>query len=353
MFSLTKWIAILVSSAAPLIKRCIVCTTYETSVKTLLLAMPILLLNAVFAGAEEYDAAKITPVNTPCESPSPDPRAIKRSCTGRDAIFFVHGIYGDKDTFKNGIFDWPSKLAEALDDQVDVYVIEYRTKLLSWLKRDIASFDDVSDALFAKLQGKPMPGSGNMRDGLLSFRPYRSVGFIAHSLGGNITAAYIHTVKSELGHEERAQNGFLITLGTPANGAQIANVGVAIKSMLGIQDPLLRSLERDNTFVRMLASWRNAEDRKATRFDCRPVDLYVGVEGAPMLGMTIVSKESAEEPYKTLAQEVKFFDGYDHSRIAKPIDANDPVYVWVLDIIKKERKRLDDWDQPALCQRSF
>ncbi|MBY3181026.1 hypothetical protein HFO24_04985 [Rhizobium laguerreae] len=352
MLSLTRWIAVFVSSAALIIRRWIVCITCKSSVKTLLLALPILLLNAVFAGAEEYDAIKITAVNTPCEIPSADLPVPKRSCTGRDAVFFVHGIYGDKDTFKNGNFDWPSTLAKALDDEVDVYVIEYHTKLLSWLKRDIASFDDVSDALFAKLQGKPRPGSGNIRDGLLSFRPYRSVGFIAHSLGGNVTAAYIHTVKSELGHEERAQNGFLITLGTPANGAQIANVAVAIKSMLGIEDPLLKSLERDNTFVRMLASWRNAEDRKATRFYCRPVDLYVGVEGAPMHGMTIVSKESAEEPYKALAREVKFFEGYDHSRIAKPIDANDPVYVWVLDTIKNERKRLDHWDQPKLCRRS-
>jgi len=320
--------------------------------KKLLLALPILLfLNPVFAGAEESDAIKITAVNIPCGLPARSAPVPIRPCTGRDAIFFVHGIYGDKDTFKNGQFDWPSELAMQLGDEVDIYVIEYRTKLLSWLKRDVASFDEVSDALFAELQGQPWPESGPTRRGLLSSRPYRSIGFISHSLGGNITAAYIHTVKSELGHEERAQNSFLITLGTPANGAQIANVAIAIKSMLGMPDPLLRSLERDNTFVRMLASWRNAEDRKANRFNCRPVNLYVGVEGAAMNGMTIVPLDSAKEPYRNLAKQVKLFESYDHGRIAKPTDAKDPVYVWVADIIEQERQRLNDWKKPTLCRR--
>lgn len=305
------------------------------------------------ATAQDNVPATVTAVNTPCEEPAPNAPVPKRPCTGRDAIFFVHGIYGDKDTFKNGTFYWPAELAKDLDDDVDIYVIEYRTKLLAWLKRDIASFDEVSDALFAKLQGQPRPGWGNTRDGLLSFRRYRSIGFIAHSLGGNITAAYIHSVKSELGHEERAQNSFLITLGTPANGAQIANVAIAIKTILQTRDPLLQSLERDNTFLKMLTSWRNAEDRKATRFDCRPVNLYVGVEGAPMYGMTVVSKESAEEPYKRLAKKIKVFEGYDHARIAKPTDARDEIYVWVRDIVKDERRRLDQWSEPSLCRRQF
>jgi hypothetical protein len=292
--------------------------------------------------ASGTEAVRITGINTT------DPTSVaidQDRFHTRDAVFFVHGIYGDVDTFKNGDFYWPSELAKEFNNELDVYTIEYRTKLLSWLKRDIASFDDVSGALFEKLHGYD-------GQGLLSSRPYRSVGFIAHSLGGNVTAAYIHTVKSELGHVERAQNSFLITLGTPANGAQIANVAALIKNMLGVQDPLLQSLERDNTFVRMLASWRNAENRKAARFRCRPVNLYVAVEGTPMYGMTVVSRESAEEPYKYLANEVKMFEEYDHSRLAKPIGANDPVFVWVRDIIKKERKRLGDWTGP-LCSAPY
>ena len=294
--------------------------------------MPIL-ASAAPAGTE---AVRITAINQESEATDKD-----RFRT-RDAVFFVHGIYGDKDTFKNGDFYWPSELAKELNNELDIYAIEYHTKLLSWLKRDIAAFDDVSGALFEELHG-------HNENGLLSKRPYRSVGFIAHSLGGNVTAAYIHTVKSALGHVERAKNSFLITLGTPANGAQIANVAALIKNMLGMQDPLLQSLERDNTFVRMLATWRNAETDKAARLQCRPVNLYVGVEGTSMYGMTIVSRESAARPYIGIANEVKLFAEYDHSQLAKPVDQNDPVFVWVRDIIKNERKRMDEWTGP-LCR---
>jgi hypothetical protein len=154
--------------------------------KGFLLALPILLLVPVFGWAEENDAVKITAVNIPCEKQAPSAPEPAGVCTKRDALFFVHGIYGDKDTFQNGQFYWPSAVAEQFPG-VDVYVIEYRTKLLSWLKRDVASFDEVSDALFAKLQGRPEVG---FDDGVLSLRPYRSIGFIAHSLGGNVTAAY-------------------------------------------------------------------------------------------------------------------------------------------------------------------
>jgi hypothetical protein len=311
--------------------------------KSLLFVLPILLLTTLFTRGDEIDGVSIDPINVPC--------ATQSSCMARDAVFFVHGIYGDKDTFKNGTFDWPNEFAKQFDNKVDVYVITYPTKLISWLKKDIASFEDISDNIFALLQGKPIPGGGRMRDGLLSDRPYRSVGFMAHSLGGNVAAAYIHSVKSELGHEARAQNSFLITLGTPADGAQIANVAVVAKSILAIRDPLLQSLGRDNTFLRMLASWRNAENVKANHFDCRPVNLYVGVEGSPMLGMTIVSKESAEEPYRNIAKEVKVFEGYNHSQIAKPADANDPVFVWVRDIVKGEQERLNTWSG-KLCRAS-
>lgn len=307
-----------------------------------------LLMNPLSAHAAESEAVTITAINTPCAEPAPGDLHPQRPCSGRDALFFVHGIYGGRDTFKNGTFDWPAELAKELPD-VDVYVIEYRTKLLSWLKRDVASFDEVSDGIFAALQGKPRPGWGDIRDGLLAYRQYRSIGFVAHSLGGNVAAAYIHTVKSELGHEERARNAFLITLGTPANGAQIANVGVVVKTLLHTPDPLLRSLERDNTFLRMLTSWRNAESRKATRFQCRPVSLYVGIEGTPTYGMTVVSRESAEEPYRDLAREVRVFEKYDHARIAKPADATDPVYIWVRDIVRKEQARMKNWGAQRLC----
>lgn len=300
------------------------------------------------SGAVELPAADILPIKDCLEDEA------RRPCKRRDAIFFVHGIFGDVDTFTNGSYRWPQELAADFPD-VDVFVIEYRTQLLSWLKSDVATFDQIAEVLMSTMQG-PVRDDGRSRRlgmGLVTERGYRSIGFIAHSLGGNVTAAYLHSVKSELGHTARAQNAYLIALGTPAEGSYLANVGDIMKKFLNQDDPLLSSLRRDNLFLRMLAMWRRAEDRKSQRFRCRSVNLYVGIEGASVYGIPVVSKQSATAPYEDLAKEIKVFDTYNHFRIAAPDKKTDPLNVWVTDIIKKERRRMDSWTAPRVCDRDL
>jgi hypothetical protein len=295
------------------------------------------------SNAADWAAAEIVTIKD-CYTQS-----VERPCESRDAIFFVHGIFGDVETFTNGSYRWPEELAADFPD-VDVFVIKYRTQLLNWLDSDVATFDEIAEVLMSKMQG-PVVNDGGSRvlpDGFVTRRNYRSVGFIAHSLGGNVTAAYLHSVKSELGHSARAQNAYIITLGTPAEGSYLANVGLIMKRFLHLNDPLLTSMERDNLFLRMLAMWRRAEDQKSQRFNCRPVHLYVGIEGASVYGIPVVSEQSAKEPYERLAKKIKVFSTYDHFRIAAPDGKIDPLNVWVTDIIKDERKRMDEWKQP-LC----
>jgi hypothetical protein len=57
----------------------------------------------------------------------------------------------------------------------------------------------------SKMQGPVFNDVRFLPEGFVTSRGYRSVGFIAHSLGGNVITAYIHSVKSELGHSARAQ----------------------------------------------------------------------------------------------------------------------------------------------------
>src|SRR5712691_3669242 len=138
------------------------------------------------------------------------------SCRGRHAIVFVHGIYGGSETFTNTAvsppFSWSEQVPrEIAGSPVDTFRAEYRTALLSWAKEDIASLDDIITTIY--------PEFARLRQ-----RGYSSVNFVAHSLGGNVVKAYLHSVKSEEGHIERAKHGFVMTLGTPVNGASIANV---------------------------------------------------------------------------------------------------------------------------------
>ena len=173
-------------------------------------------------------AAKVAEVRQTC---------LYTQCPRHDAIVFVHGIYGDDETFKNGDFDWPRMLPEQIGGRtIDVYRIDYKTVMLAWLRSHVATMDEVSYSIFRALY----PESGDFTDRVLNPNRYRSVNFIAHSLGGNVVQAFLHTVKSELGHEERARYGFVITLATPVYGAQISNVATIAKQVLGIQnDPLL------------------------------------------------------------------------------------------------------------------
>lgn len=289
-------------------------------------------------GIAEPAAAEIQEVRRSCD---------RSFCPDHDAIFFVHGIFGDKDTFRNGEFDWPSRIPETIAGQtIDIYKINYTTHMFAWLDKDIASLDEVVDAVFAGLQGSDPFINGKVHH-------YRSVGFITHSLGGNVIAAYLHSVKSELGHADRARHGFLITLGAPVNGSAVANFGGFVKQHILMRDKLLTSLEKDNTFLRMMTVWRKAEHRKEIRFDCRPVNLYAAAEGAPLYGTIIVPKDSAQTPIEGLAREIKLFESYNHEQISKPASETDPVYVWVNDILTREEKRLNEWGRQPLCRQNY
>jgi hypothetical protein len=275
------------------------------------------------------DAVTIKPVRQSCKS---------NDCRDYDAIFFIHGIYGDNTTFKVGTFNWPEHIPQVIQGRkIDVFRIEYRSALVSWLENGVGSMDEIVDALLEKFYDN----AGDNR--YLDFKRYRSASFIAHSLGGNVVAAFLHSVKSRWGHVERARYPFVVTLGTPINGAEIANVLRTAKRLLGMRDRLLDSLERDNTFLRMMERWKWAETAKARRFDCRPVDLYVGVEGELLPRWRVVRNSSADRTDSPLsiATEIKKFPELNHLTIAKPKRPADPQYAWVERILNDEMKRIN------------
>jgi hypothetical protein len=171
--------------------------------------------------------------------PAPDKEICKDiDCSHRDALVFVHGIYGSRETFRNPVtnFDWPAGFPRIVAGRtVDTYILDYETRLVSWAKGTQPDFSEIDDAVFNALKQ-------------LRKSNYRSIGFVAHSLGGNIATSYIHGVKSRFGHAERSQHAFVITLGTPVLGADVANLASTLKAKLGMSDPLLESLKKDSLF---------------------------------------------------------------------------------------------------------
>ncbi len=268
----------------------------------------------------------------------------RATCEGFDAVVFVHGIYGDVDTFKNQAthFDWaesfPSYFEEGQliatppgESGVDVFRLTYQTELFSWAKGHETHFDAIARKVFEVM--KP-----------LRVRRYRSIGFIAHSLGGNIVSTYIHMVKSSLGHPQRSQHAFVVNLATPVLGSQIADIGSVLTSALGMNDALLKSLKENNLYLTMLDQFRREEQGKAERNACRAVHLHAAYETKYIGPLLVVTQASAAASISQLVSSPVVGFTRNHFEMAKPSGVDDPLYKWVDDRVRAEYSRLLDWD---------
>ena len=256
------------------------------------------------------------------------------TCQDFDAVVFVHGIYGGTDTFKNPDtgFDWPKEFPNVVKDRrIDVFRLTYRTALLSWASGSNPDFEAVAQAVFKAMTP-------------LRKRQYRSIGFVAHSLGGNVVSTYIHMVKTQLGDPQRSQHAFVITLATPVLGAQIADLAGELKTLLNMKDPLLNSLQQGNLYLTMLNEFRLLEVQRELRYVCRPVHLHAAYEEKYLGGLLIVTPQSAAASIANLANSPIVGFARNHSTIAKPANSQDVVYQWVQARVEDEYMRIATWD---------
>ncbi|HVT60824.1 MAG TPA: hypothetical protein VHR45_20805 [Thermoanaerobaculia bacterium] len=261
----------------------------------------------------------------------------KPSCLAYDAIVFVHGIYGGAKTFTNSAtgFDWPSNFPPRgqlypFSNTVDLFRLNYRTALLSWAKADNPDFAEVARHVFKALYP-------------LRQRRYATIGFIAHSLGGNIVFTYLTMVVDRLGHSYLAQNAFVITLATPVVGAEIADIAHLLKGLLGINDKLLTSLENNNLYLRMLQIFVQEARGKGGAFGCRPLDLHAAIETKHIGPLLVVSPTSAALPIADAVNSPIIGFDRNHMEMATPSGTDDELYKWVLARVTSEYARLHDW----------
>lgn len=256
------------------------------------------------------------------------------SCDEFDAVVFVHGIYGSRETFVNADtrFDWPKEFPRTISERpVDVYRLNYQTALLTWARDRDPRFEEVAKAVRDAM--KP-----------LRVREYRTIGFIAHSLGGNVISTYMHMIKTGLGHPQRSQHAYAITLATPVLGSQVADVGSALKTLLRMNDDLLNSLTNENLYLRMLREFREEEDPKEKRYVCRPVHLHAAYEEKYLGPILVVRPDSAAASVSKLVKSPIVGFPLDHSAIAKPDGPHHAVYRWVLSLVEDEFSRVATWD---------
>jgi len=297
----------------------------------LVACMGLLCISPYKSAADNPPVATLSPVRA-----AQCPEAAV-TCQDFDAIVFVHGIYGGDDTFRNGTFDWPSNLPQCiqLDTNcrvIDIFKLKYRTAMLSWAKGNNPSLDVVASAVFDAMAP-------------LRKRQYRSIGFIAHSLGGDVVSTYIVMLTERFSHPQRSQNGFVITLATPVLGSQIADIAHDLKESLFMSDPLLDALKKNNIYLTMLNDFRQMEVQKGQRYVCRPVHVHAAYEEKHIGPLLIVGKDSAAISISKLADSPIVGFPLNHIDIAKPANEQSPVYVWTMDRIKSEYARLAQWEE--------
>jgi hypothetical protein len=128
-------------------------------------------------------------------------------------------------------------------------------------------------------------------------------------------------------------------------GSQVADMGVELKRLLGMKDPLLESLTKGNLYLEMLNEFRSMEGEKEGRLGCRPVHLHAAYEQRYLGPLLVVTPDSAAQAISRLANSPIVGFALNHSEIAKPSSEGHGVYRWVLGRIQDEYERLEVWDR--------
>ncbi len=261
-----------------------------------------------------------TPPDGPCQYPC-----------NRVAVIFIHGINGDSTTWKNGDVEWPKLLADDSDLQtelgteLDVYRVDYYSQMTEGPSVPTIS-KELAARLDQKLFGRPLGGRG-----------YSKIVLVCHSLGGILCRNYLLHVKLRWGHAFLSLFRATITLGTPLEGSDRANVWY-VRLSANEQVRVLRPVDV-NDFLQLLANSTEEFTQKRETLGCPEVQLYAGyemrdtspIEGMPIPKWRIVSKESATAHVSD--QNTKGFDK-DHRELVKPADRSDAVYSWVRGILR-------------------
>jgi hypothetical protein len=302
------------------------------NMRSLFITVGAVVFGLTVANAQTSSNASFTPARLSLARPQ---QCVTLRCEKYDALVFVHGIYGSTETFVNPRthFNWPAAFPRSVNGRpIDVFLLDYHSALVGWSKQANPSFDELAVSVFEAMRP-------------LRARAYRSIGFVAHSLGGNVVETYLLEVTDTLGHPQRAQNAYVITLATPVRGAQIADIADRLKSVLGMNDDLLRSLRSNNLYLRMSQQFSAGANEKADRNGCRPVDLYASYEERRTGPVLIVDPRNLGNNSidRLVKSPVRYFP-VNHVGISKPEGPKDPIYVWVLSRVQHEMDRLDMWD---------
>ena len=245
-------------------------------------------------------------------TPAPFKSGYLRGPGKERVLVFVNGVFGDSQTtWKNpdtGAY-WPQLVADDPEyADADIYVHSFESPMLSQ----------------AQEVGELGQRLKNFLDAQNVVSGHSKVIFVCHSMGGLIVRSYL--LKAKVPHEKL---GFLMFLGTPTNGANVAAFASAISP-----SPQLLNMRPlgDNTYVKNLRDeWLNASNDKDLDYP-REVSSFCAYEKKTTWGIQVVEETSAV----TLCNRGPTGILADHLGIVKPPDRNGEAYVALLAAYKDQ-----------------
>ena len=218
-------------------------------------------------------------------------RYVRKYDRADTVIVFVHGVLGDSvSTWTNGRTYWPDLLTR--DDTfagTDIYVYQYPTGVNATL-----SVDETSEHMRLLMD----------TSGVSS---HRRIIFLAHSMGGLITRAYL--LKNR---RVADQTAFLYFFSTPTTGSEVASLAAVILRTPAIRN--MQILQPAGYLADLQRQWL------AARFS---LPSYCAYEKRATLGFEVVTQASASN---LCTQRLDPIDA-DHISIVKPADENDIPYL--------------------------
>jgi triacylglycerol esterase/lipase EstA (alpha/beta hydrolase family) len=232
----------------------------------------------------------------------------------RAAVVFIHGITGSQETWgdPNGTLYWPKMLAaeSSLSNDLDIYQLDYDSNMFEG-----PAAIPIEEGIEAHL------------DRLLLEKQYSKVIFIAHSLGGIFARTYLLHVKLTYGHAALSRFRLVITLGTPNEGADLANFARLIS--MNEQLRILRPVDV-NDFQQLVN--KSLGEIQAKHEACASMRSFAAFEKLPVTGAGIIVSE------RSATKDAFFKIGFDrnHIELSKPASFSpiDPVYDWATRLIQ-------------------
>lgn len=225
--------------------------------------------------------------------------------SARKLVVFVHGVLGTSTTWTNSSGEsWP-ELMNNDSAFKDYRIATYRFNS-PYLDRSSTN-QEISTRMFRQLDDAGI------------FRSFSEIYFITHSMGGLVTKRVLVSLNSPQHIEKLRVVKAVLYLATPAQGADIADLGTWFSLNPQFRD--MQSAEFNSYLQNLEDEWA---DLMRQRGDQRFPLSFCAYEKKPIFGQIIVSRTRAA----TTCDENPVAFEEDHLSIVKPLNRQAAVYDW-------------------------